>query len=192
MNPSKPKWIGLALNGTVAIIIGLIFIFMPHQFITSIIKIIGLILAVSGAVMLFFSFFRNKSKGALNIYYIAQGIINLAIGIIMFVNPVLMIDFLLFVIGLWALAIGVFQVIYALRVRKVINSGFFLLANGLMFIAIGLIMVIEPEFIITAMLAITGGIVGFLGLIILFFSFLVYQHNKTTVYEDVSNQNILS
>ncbi len=183
----NPKWTGLAINGGVALAIGLIFIFLPQEFILTIVKILGIVLAISGIGMLFFSFFNHKSKGSLNIYYLAQGILNLALGAIMVLKPIIMVDFIMFAIGAWAIAIGVFQIVYALKVRKIVNSGMFLLANGIIFIGLGLMMLFDPETVINTMLAIIGTIIGLLGVILLFFSYKVYQLNKTTDYEELSS-----
>ena len=184
----NPKWTGLAINGGVSLSIGLIFIFMPQGFILSIVKILGVVLALSGIGMLFFSFFNHKSKGTLNIYYLGQGILNLALGAIMAFQPELMVDFIMFAIGIWAIAIGVFQIVYALKVRKIVNSGMFLLANGIIFIGLGAMMIMDPETVINTMLAIIGSIIGLLGIILLFFSYKVYQLNKTSSHQELSSK----
>ena len=184
----SPKWTGLAINGGVALSVGLIFIFMPQEFILTIVKVLGIVLGLSGIAMLFFNFFKHKSQGSLNIYYLVQGILNLALGAIMVVRPILMVDFIMFAIGVWAIAIGIFQVVFALKVRKMVNSGIFLIANGVVFMGLGLMMLLDPETIINTMLAIIGAIIGLLGVILLFFSYKVYQLNKTADYEELSSK----
>lgn len=186
---SNPKWTGLAINGAIALIIGLIFIFLPQHFTVSVVKILGVVLSLSGFVMLFFSFFKRQHQGAINIYLIIQGILNLALGLIMFINPSLMIDFIMFVIGLWALTIGLFQVFYAIKVRKIVNSGMFLLANGIIFMGLGLMMIINPDVILHTLLSIIGSVISLLGIILLYFSFVIYKNNKITPSVDVTELN---
>ncbi len=178
MNIRNPKWTGLAINGAVAVAIGAIFIFMPKELINSIVKILGVVMGLAGIAMLFFTFFKQKSKGVLSTYYLIQGVVNLALGAIMFLNPTLMVDFVMFVIGVWAVAIGVFQIIFAINVRKIVNSGPFLLGNGIVFIGLGLMMILSPETVINTMLAILGSIIGLLGFILLYFSYLIHKQNK--------------
>jgi len=188
MYSSNPKWTGLAINGAIALMIGLIFIFLPQHFTESIIKLLGIVLSVSGIVMLFFSFFRKQHQGVINIYLIVQGILNLALGIIMFINPDLMIDFIMFVIGLWALIIGLFQIFYAIKVRKLVNSGMLLIANGIIFIGLGLMMLINPDVVLHTLLRIIGFLISFLALALLYFSFIIYKNNKITPSIDLSEQ----
>jgi hypothetical protein len=62
----------------------------------------------------------------------------------------------------------------------------FLLANGVIFMGLGLMMLIDPETVINTMLTIIGSIISLLGVILLFFSYKVYQLNKTVDYEELS------
>jgi len=172
------KWSGLAINGLVALVIGVIFIFVPHTFTLAIIKGLGIILGISGLSMLFVTFFRKQNKGAINFYFVLQGILNFALGTIMFFKPNLIVDSIMLVIGLWALAIGFLQIIYALRIRKFVGKNIFLIANGIAFIGLGLIMILNPFIVIRTMLTIVGSIVIFLGIILLYFSYMVYKANK--------------
>lgn len=186
-NINNLKWTGLAINGLVAIIIGGVFIFLPQELIVTIVKLIGFVLGLAGLGLLIYSFLNNKKKGVYNAYHIFQGILNLAVGIVMVMEPQRMVDFIFFIIGLWTIAIGLFQIIYALRVRKVVNSGMFLLGNGIAFFGLGLIMILNPGAVINTMLAVIGAIIALLGIILVYFSFLVYKANKVTDYEDVTD-----
>jgi len=186
MKTRQPKWNGLAINGGVALLIGLIFIFLPHELTLLFVKIFGVVLAISGLGMLFVNFFRYK-KGALDLYYLIQGLLNLGLGAIMIFEPKLMVDFIMLVIGMWAVTIGIFQIIYAISVRKIVNSGLFLLANGVVFIGLGLIMILNPEVVIKTMIGIVGVLISALGIALLYFSYLIYKSNKFSSYEIIDD-----
>jgi len=179
----NPKWTGLAYNGAVSVCIGLLFIFIPQEFIHTIVQVIGAVLGTTGLLMLAANFFRKKSKGAINAYYLFQGLLNLGFGGIMFFNPEGMIDFLMLIVGLWALAIGLFQFVTAIQMRKLKRSGNFLLVNGLAFIFIALLMIFNPQLIISTMMALIGALVLLLGVILLYFAYLLYQYQKVTAHE---------
>lgn len=179
----NPKWTGLAYNGAVAVCIGLLFIFVPQEFVLTIVQIIGVLLGLTGLMMLAANFFRKKSKGPINVYYLFQGFLNLGFGGIMLVNPEGMIDFLMLIVGLWALAIGLFQFVTAVQMRKLQRSGNFLLINGLAFIVIALLMILNPQLIITTLMALVGALVSLLGVILLYFAYLLYQKQKITSHE---------
>jgi len=191
MYSSNPKWTGLAINGMIALIIGLIFIFLPQNFTESIVKLLGVVLSFSGIIMLSFSFFRKQHQGVINIYLIIQGVLNLALGVIMFINPNLMIDFIMFVIGLWAFIIGLFQIFYAIKVRKLVSSGMLLFINGIIFIGIGLMMLINPDVVLHTLLRIVGFLISFLAFALLYFSFIIYKNNKITPSIDLGKQDKL-
>ena len=180
MKTRTTKWTGLAINGAVALIVGLIFIFIPHTLTLTIIKIIGLVLGITGIIMLFVTFFKQKHNGVINIYFIIQGVINLALGSIMTFNPQLMLNFIMLVIGIWALVIGLFQILFALKVKNFRNSGIFLLTSGITFIGIGITMIMYPKMVITTLLLIIGVVISILGVIILYSSYLIYKLNKET------------
>lgn len=190
MKKTKTKWSVLAINGAVALTIGLVFIFLPQTLTLTIVKILGAILGVTGIVMLFITFFKQKHNGAINLYFVIQGVLNLALGVIMIFQPKLMLDFIMLVIGIWALAIGLFQILYAIRLRKIVNSGVFLIASGVMFFGIGITMIAYPETVITTLLTITGIIISILGVILLYFSYIVYKQTKETPIEIIEDSVI--
>ncbi len=183
----KTKWTGLAINGGVALVVGLVFIFLPQTLTLSIVKILGIILGITGITMLFVTFFKQKHNGAVNFYFIIQGVLNLALGAVMLFNPQLMIKFIMLVIGIWAIAIGLFQILFAIKVRKIVNSGIFLIASGIMFVGIGFTMIMYPETVITTLLSIMGIVISALGVILLYFSYLVYTQNKETPIEIIDD-----
>jgi len=187
----KTKWSNLAINGGVALTIGLIFIFLPHTLTLTIVKILGVILGITGVTMLFVTFFKQKHNGAVNLYFVIQGVLNLGLGAIMIFNPKLMINFIMLVIGIWALAIGLFQIIYALKIRKVVNHGILLIISGVIFAGIGLTMIFNPELVIATLLSIIGIFISILGIILLYFSYLVYKSNKQINNDIIEDAEII-
>ncbi len=191
MKLTKMKWSNLAINGGVALIIGLVFIFLPHTLSLTIVKILGIILGITGITMLFATFFKQKHNGATNFYFVIQGVLNLGLGAIMIFNPKLMINFIMLVIGIWSLAIGLFQILYAIKIRKIINQGIFLLISGVLFIIIGITMIISPELVIATLLSIIGIFVSILGVILLYFSYLIYKYNKENYSKIIEDAQII-
>jgi len=107
-----------------------------------------------------------------------QAIVNLSLGLTMLFRTEQMVEFLMFVIGVWALATGVYQIVFAIKVRKIVNSGMFLLGNGIAFAGLGAIMVIDPTEVIKTLMLVIGSVINLLGFILLYFSFIVYRFNK--------------
>ena len=183
----RTKWSSLAINGSVAFVIGLVFIFLPHTVTLTLVKILGIILGITGVTMLIATLFKQKNNGAINFYFVVQGVLNIALAAIMIFNPKLMINFIMLVIGIWALAIGLFQILYALKIRKVVNHGSLLIISGVIFTGIGITMIISPELVIATLLSIIGIVISILGVTLLYFSYLVYKYNKETPIEIIDN-----
>lgn len=192
MKQKTIKWTGLAINGVVAFLVGLVFIILPQTLIETMIKFLGVIVGLSGLTMLIFQFFNKKSQGQINIYYLFQGIVNLGLGILMVARPSFLVQFIFFAIGLWALIIGAFQVVFALNNRRQIQSNLFLLINGILFSALGLLMIFYPDFVMNTILELFGAIVSLLGVVLLYFSFLVRKQNQlNSIFEvkEIVNTN---
>ena len=180
-NRTQYKWSALLINGTIALAIGLIFVFLPYQLIETSVMLIGIVLGLSGVSLLLYTFFNNRKTGLVNSYNLLQGVLNLAVGLAMAGFPDKLIQFVFFIIGLWILAIGLFQIVYAFKLRKVTPTTWHLMAiNGLAFSILGLLMMFNPEFIISTALTLMGLLISLLGIVLLFLGWTVYKSNTET------------
>jgi uncharacterized membrane protein HdeD (DUF308 family) len=73
-----------------------------------------------------------------------QGILGIATGIITFLMPGLVAIVLLFLIAGWAIAIGVFEIIAAVRLRKEIEGEWLLALRGILAIVFGVALFAWP------------------------------------------------
>jgi hypothetical protein len=178
MHTIHHKWINLILNGTIALALGLLFIFLPQNMVEILIKVTGALLGIAGVVMLLMTYFHSKTQGAVNIFYLIQGILNIIIGISMVAQPQLMLQFIFFGIGIWTLAVGLFQIIYAIQIRKVVNSAIYLLGNGIAFVIVGIVLIVDYRIVTDILLMILGSVLSLLGLILIYFGFKVYKQGK--------------
>ena len=178
MTTTRLKSASLAINGIIAITLGILFIFMPEEMADTFVKVIGALLGASAIIMLIFAYFHNKTHGVANVALVIQGVINLGLGLTMVLNPQLMLQFIFLGVGIWTLAIGVFQIIYALQVRKIVNSGIFLLVNGIAFGGIGSVLILDYQSVLHPVLLIIGGGLTILGTVLIVFSIKVQLYNK--------------
>ena len=75
---------------------------------------------------------------------IIVGLVGIAAGIVTFFWPGVTALTLIFIIGSWAIAIGVFQIIAAIRLRKQIQGEWLHALSGLLSIVFGLLVVLRP------------------------------------------------
>ena len=95
-------------NAAIAIIAGVVFLFVPEQTLKTIGFAAGIVILLSGLFLVFGAFSYAK-KGQNMFFWLVEGIINLSLGILLIVNPAWLVEFLLILIGLWALILGVYQ-----------------------------------------------------------------------------------
>lgn len=148
----------LIIHGIIAILIGLIFAFASEVIFKWIVLSIGILLILSGVLMIWKSYKENKLLDA-NKKYISLflGIFLIAIGLFISINLTSVTSIIIFIFGVWAIISGGSQVFYSIKGRKNLKYNKLFIINGLLTIIIGLIMTINQELFID----IIGKVVGF-------------------------------
>jgi len=177
MEALKNKWFLLMANATIAIIIGLIFLFVPEETLATIGFAAGIIVLLSGLFLVFGAFSYAK-KGQNMIFWLVEGLINLSLGIILIINPAWLIQFLLILIGLWALILGVYQLFTGFMHSKEIKNATLLKINGLAAAVIGLILLLKPEMVASFIIQLLGVISILIGAIMMYFAFMMKKAAK--------------
>ena len=172
------KSTAIIINGLLAIIIGVVFIISQGKAIEGILSIVGVIIAISGVIILAKYFFIDKKPEQKNIFSLLEGFLNLSLGLIIFIKPEIMIHFVMFLIGLWALFIGIVQISYLLKIRKIIKLPFLTLSGSIISMIIGIIFMFYPEIIISTFSVIIGIIILFAGITMLYLGYNINKANE--------------
>jgi len=133
----RVKSTGLFVNGAIAIAVGLVFILANNKAIESILSIIGAVIGLLGLAILAKILFYDKKDALKNPIFILEGLLNFVLGLVMFLNPTLILHFMMLLIGLWAIIIGVVQIIYFFKIKSVIKTGYYILVGGILFVILG-------------------------------------------------------
>jgi uncharacterized membrane protein HdeD (DUF308 family) len=72
------------------------------------------------------------------------GLVSVAAGVVTFVWPGITAASLFYVIVAWAVATGIFEVIYAIQFRKIIEGEWLLVLDGILSVAFGILLVAQP------------------------------------------------
>ena len=80
------------------------------------------------------------SKGWLVFY----ALISLAFGVMAVMYPLAMAGSLVLVLGIWLIVAGIYRIIFAIRVRKVINGEWWLILGGVLGILLGIMFLAQP------------------------------------------------
>lgn len=137
------NWWVLALRGALAILFALIAFFWPGITATVLILLFGAYALVDGVFALIAGLRaarRHKRSAALLI----EGILNIAIAVLVFLWPVAALVALVYFIAIWAIITGV--VLIAAGIGLIRHSGEWLLVlGGILSILLGAVLFIAPE-----------------------------------------------
>jgi len=136
-------WKATALRGVLAIAFAVVILIWPNIGLTTLIALFGAYALVSGAAMLAGAF-RLPIRGGQRTWLAFEGLLGIAVGVVVFVWPGLSALGLLYAIAAWATAIGVLE--FALAFVLPLSGGRSLLLglSGLLSVAFGVVMFAHP------------------------------------------------
>jgi len=124
------NWWLFLLRGIIAVIFGLLAIFLPGVTLASLVLVWAAFAFADGVVSLF-ALATGRTESEHTWLIALQGVLGVAVGVITFMNPAITAVALLLYIIAWALAIGVLQIVAAIRLRNEITGEFWLFLSGL-------------------------------------------------------------
>lgn len=137
------EWGWIALRGVCAVIFGLLALVLPGVTLTVLVILWGSYALVDGVLALVAGV-RMREGGKPLWSLIVVGLLGIAAGVVTFLWPGVTALTLIFIIGCWAIAIGLFQIIAAVRLRKQIQGEWLHALSGLLSVVFGLAVVLRP------------------------------------------------
>ena len=137
------NWWLLALRGLAAIAFGLLAFIWPGITLLTLIFLFGAFALLNG-VLAFIAASRAPKGFPRFGSLIVEGILSVAAGVIAFIVPGITALALLVLIASWAIVSGIFEIVAAIRLRKVIRHEWLLALAGFASIAFGVIMILRP------------------------------------------------
>src|SRR5580704_9899795 len=134
------NWWALALRGVVAVLFGLLTLFLPGITLVTLVLLFGAYALVDG-VFNVLAFFRVASR---QWALLIEGVVGIIAGILTFAWPAITAIALLYVIAFWAIFTGIFEIIAGIRLRKVIANEWLLLLMGAVSLLFGLFILFAP------------------------------------------------
>ncbi len=178
----RNKWFLLMINAIIALIAGVIFLLVPEETLQTIGFAAGVIILLSGLFLIFGAFSHAKENKNM-FFWLLEGLINLTLGIVLIINPSWLAQFIMIIIGLWALILGIYQLYIGVVQSKTLNNNKILIFNGLATTIIGVIILFKPDMIASFVLQIMGVISIILGGIMMYFSFMIKRFEKEIIKE---------
>jgi len=148
------KWWILFLDGLCAIAFGIMAFVWPHLTLFWLVILFGAYCIIDGFSTVFASL-RTERGGPWGRMLVA-GLISIAAGVIAFARPGTTVFALLILIAVWAILRGVFEIVAAVELRKVVRNEWFLVLTGIVSILFGLALMARPGAGILVLIWIVG------------------------------------
>ena len=142
------KWWAVALRGILAIVFGSVALAFPGATLVSLAVVFGAYALVSGVFAIVAAF---GSRGRDAVWYVLDGILGIAVGLATFFFPGMTAQALVFLIGVWAILTGIFEVIAGFELP--IKRDWLLVIAGIASITFGVLVFVYPA---SGALAIAG------------------------------------
>jgi uncharacterized membrane protein HdeD (DUF308 family) len=137
------RWGWIALRGLIAVIFGVVAFALPQSTLAVLVIVWGAYAFAEGVVSLLAAF-RIRDTGHPLWPLVIVGVLGIAAGIATLIWPGITALTLLLLIAGWAIAMGVFQIATAIRLRKAIEGEWLLALSGLLSIVFGGMLVANP------------------------------------------------
>lgn len=136
------SWWILLLYGIVALVFGVIAIMRPVEAAAAMAWAAGIMALVEAGISVIGLFSKDApvSKGWLAFY----ALVSLVFGVLAVTRPLAMAGSLVLVLGIWLVVAGIYRIIFAIRVRKVISGEWWLILGGVLGILLGVMFVAQP------------------------------------------------
>lgn len=178
------NWWVLALRGVLAILFGLIALFMPGVTMLSLVIVFAAYSLVDGILGIV-----AAARGALRherwAYLLLNGIVSIAVAAVAFLWPGITIIAFVLLLAAWALVTGVAMLVSAFRL-KLTHGRWWLVAGGIISLVYGVLLVIAPVIGAVVLTWWIGAYAIVLGAMLLVLAFRLRTHRSDTPHSAVA------
>ncbi|HTY79181.1 MAG TPA: HdeD family acid-resistance protein [Candidatus Bathyarchaeia archaeon] len=168
----RMNWGVLALRGALATAFGLYALLRPGQALATLIMVFGAMVLVAGILSLVAGL-RRQSHHRPIAAIVVEGIICIAFGLLALFRPGATAVAWLFLVSGFAIVSGLLHLAAGLRLRKETPGEWVLVADGVLTVVLGILMVLLPWAGLLALVWLIGGYSLFFGILLLVTAFRV-------------------
>ena len=167
-------WWLILLRGIAAIIFGVLAFIWPGITLVTLILFYGAFALIDGVLALVHAF-MGDNKGSR--WWLALiGVLGILIGLLTFMWPGLTALALLVFIAAWAIVLGIFQIMGAIRLRKEIDNEWTLGLGGALSVLFGVVMLIAPGAGAIALIWVIGAYAIVFGILLVMAALRLKKH----------------
>lgn len=136
-------WWVLAIRGGLAVLFGILALFLPGAALTALVTLFGVYALADGVVALLTAarFTHTDERWSL---LVIEGIVGVVAGIISLVHPAATALALVYLVAAWAILTGILEIAAAIRLRRVIAGEWALGALGIVSVLLGIGILAAP------------------------------------------------
>lgn len=164
------NWWALALRGVAAIIFGILALVWPSLTVLTLVLLFGAFALVDGIFAIIVgvaSHEKNQRWWAM----LLAGIGGLIISVLTFAWPGATALVLLFFIAAWAIVTGIFHIVAAVHLRRVIKGEWMVILHGIALVLFGLILALFPRTGALSLILVIGVFAIVIGIWVIIFAF---------------------
>ncbi len=141
------SWWMYLIKGTLFIILGIWMLKMPRESFFAMLLIIGVIIALGGAIETFLALYYRKALKEWG-WNFSAGILDILIGLLLITNPDAILMLLTIFISFWLVLRGVLAIWEAMELRKEGNKRWrWILVLGILIILLAIVLIWHPQVI---------------------------------------------
>jgi uncharacterized membrane protein HdeD (DUF308 family) len=166
------NWWALALRGLAGILLGMLAFAWPEITITALVTVFGLYAIIDGlfAIVAALRGVRELDRWG---WMLVEGIAGVIAGITALAMPLLGALVLTWIVALWAIVTGVLEIGAAFRLRKIIEHEWMLMLAGMLSLALGFVIVLQPGVGLTVIVTYVGAYALVAGAVTLVLAFRI-------------------
>jgi len=160
------------VNGLIAILFGLLLLFVPDSTILRLVRIFGIIILAGGSIIFYSSYKSMKARKSYLLLMI-EAIVAILIGAIIAITPGKSLNLFLILVGIWATFMGLLQIITAVQMRKKVSNHSLFTINGVITLVFGLLLFYSPMGTARVLLIMIGVLALAAGILLVYLGFKV-------------------
>ncbi len=168
----QSNWLTFLINGIIALIIGSLLLFVPVETVLTLVRYLGILILVAGIVLLIVAIRNIRSEEPYTML-MAEALAAVIIGALLLFYTQKSIEMFVILIGVWALIIGIVQVIISVKFREKLANHSLLLINGLLTAMLGILLFFNPFATVVILSYIVGLLALAVGVLLIYFSLLI-------------------
>lgn len=175
LNSLARCWWLILLRGIAAIVFGLLAFIWPGITLITLILFYGAFVLIDGVLALASAIMGGSMQPR---WWLALiGVLGIIAGLLTFFWPGVTALVLLVFIAAWAITLGIFQIIGAIRLRKEIDNEWMLILGGALSVLFGVVLLISPGAGALALIWLIGAYAIVFGILLVGFAFRLRKHS---------------